>query len=245
MAPPARAATVSVAINYYGYEPDEISVPPGTTVSWLNNDTVVHTVTSDLPGWDSGGLAPGQSFSFTFSRVGVYGYHSEADVVYNSPDTSAVSPKSFPLRGVVTVGSPAPGPPASSPPAPANAVQERAVALVAGSPQQAILAGGQSAGSFAFFTLAYAAGTTRLISLRLQPADTLATRAAGFNVYGPGGTLVAVGNPARLNGSPDVAGLADVAGIKNNYLRAEQAGTFLILVYNYGDRDVSFTLRVL
>jgi len=57
------------------------SVPLGTTVTVTNNDTVSHTWTSDDQVFDSGSLATGDTFEFTFEEAGEYAYfcnfHSE------------------------------------------------------------------------------------------------------------------------------------------------------------------------
>jgi hypothetical protein len=50
-------------------------VTAGTTVTWANHDGTDHTSTSDNSVWGSPVLAPGVSFSFTFSSPGVYTYH--------------------------------------------------------------------------------------------------------------------------------------------------------------------------
>ena len=47
----------------------------GTTVTWTNTDAVAHTSTSDLPGWNSGVVAPGGQFSFAFQTAGTFAYH--------------------------------------------------------------------------------------------------------------------------------------------------------------------------
>ena len=41
----------------FGYDPDTLTVPVGTTVCWINQDMTPHTVTSDVQGvFDSGSL---------------------------------------------------------------------------------------------------------------------------------------------------------------------------------------------
>ena len=67
-----------VDIRDFAFEPIELRVRTGTTVTWTNREQQVsHTSTSDGPGWDSGILAPGQSFSRTFSAAGRFPYHCE------------------------------------------------------------------------------------------------------------------------------------------------------------------------
>jgi plastocyanin len=60
------------------YNPDPITIAKGMTVTWTNNDTAVHTSTSD-PGmavtWSSGNIAPGATFSQTFTTSGTFSYH--------------------------------------------------------------------------------------------------------------------------------------------------------------------------
>jgi plastocyanin len=51
-----------------------LTVSPGTTVTWHNNDAVRHTVTSDTGLFD-GNLPGGADFQFTFSQPGTYPYY--------------------------------------------------------------------------------------------------------------------------------------------------------------------------
>jgi len=51
-----------------------VVVAAGTQVIWENEDTTQHTTTSVNGVWDSGIMNPGQSFSFTFNKPGVYNY---------------------------------------------------------------------------------------------------------------------------------------------------------------------------
>lgn len=64
-----------VSIINYDFVPYQVSIAAGDTVTWTNNDAVAHTSTSDTNVWDSGNLAPGQSYSFVFITTGSYPYH--------------------------------------------------------------------------------------------------------------------------------------------------------------------------
>lgn len=68
---PLNAAT----LGNRAYTPDEIDVVAGTTVTWMNTDSVSHTSTSDASGWDSGVIAPGGQFSQAYSSAGTFSYH--------------------------------------------------------------------------------------------------------------------------------------------------------------------------
>jgi plastocyanin len=50
-------------------------VKKGTVVTWTNNDSTTHTVTSDTNAFSSGDIAPGSTFKFTFSETGTFSYH--------------------------------------------------------------------------------------------------------------------------------------------------------------------------
>jgi len=67
--------TTSVSIFNFAFNPSAITVRAGTTITWTNNDSASHTVTSDTNTFASGTLSTGQSFSATFSTPGTYAYH--------------------------------------------------------------------------------------------------------------------------------------------------------------------------
>lgn len=56
------------------YAPGTLTVAAGTTVTWVNQDVVIHTVTSDVGLFDSGSMRPGDRFSFTFTTPGTFTY---------------------------------------------------------------------------------------------------------------------------------------------------------------------------
>jgi plastocyanin len=74
-----NATTEVVTMQGLEYTPSEITVAPGTTVRWVNQDQADHTVTSDEPGGplDSGVLGEGQSFEYTFETPGTFTYFCE------------------------------------------------------------------------------------------------------------------------------------------------------------------------
>lgn len=62
------------------YVPPEITIQRGAAVTWLNEDSAFHSVTSGLYGaptglFDSGHMDPLETFSYTFSEAGVYDYY--------------------------------------------------------------------------------------------------------------------------------------------------------------------------
>ena len=46
----------------------------GETVTWVNNDNITHTVTSDDDRFHSGNMQPGAVFRYTFNEIGDYHY---------------------------------------------------------------------------------------------------------------------------------------------------------------------------
>ncbi|MEU0028080.1 cupredoxin family copper-binding protein [Streptomyces sp. NPDC006335] len=72
----ASAAGYSVAMKGYAFSPASLSVPAGSTVTWTNYDTAPHDVktTSGPLSIHSPMLNKGQSWSFTFTTAGSYGY---------------------------------------------------------------------------------------------------------------------------------------------------------------------------
>lgn len=69
---PADATPVSI-INL-SFNPAEITVSTGTAVTWTNDDSVPHTVTSTDGIFDSGIFDPGGRFSWTFDQPGTFPY---------------------------------------------------------------------------------------------------------------------------------------------------------------------------
>ncbi|HUI89348.1 MAG TPA: cupredoxin domain-containing protein [Anaerolineales bacterium] len=76
----AAPASNAVSITGAGFQPAQLQVKVGATVTWTNNDSAAHTVTSDTAGaFDSGPINQGATFQFTFSQAGTFTYHSTND----------------------------------------------------------------------------------------------------------------------------------------------------------------------
>ena len=73
---PDQSAPARITIDNFSFKPNQLTVPAGTSVTWVNRDDVPHTATSkDNPMvFDSKALDTDQSYSFTFIKPGVYGY---------------------------------------------------------------------------------------------------------------------------------------------------------------------------
>jgi plastocyanin len=77
------ATTSNVSISGFAFAPQTLTVSPGTTVTWTNNDSTPHNVISTVSislntaitsTFASSTLSQGQTFSFTFTKKGAYFY---------------------------------------------------------------------------------------------------------------------------------------------------------------------------
>ncbi|HLD11294.1 MAG TPA: hypothetical protein VJB91_00080 [Patescibacteria group bacterium] len=75
----------NVVIEYTedGFQPKMITIPLDTTVRWINRTSrpmwiasAVHPTHQELPGFDAlKGYATGESYSYTFTKIGSWKYH--------------------------------------------------------------------------------------------------------------------------------------------------------------------------
>ncbi len=78
-APPAGGGgdAVTVDIPEIAFDPEDVTVTAGSTITWTNSDDLPHTVTKDGgPGgdFDSGDIAPGDEFELTVDVKGTVDY---------------------------------------------------------------------------------------------------------------------------------------------------------------------------
>ena len=83
----ATTATVSIVKGSSSpsitkpYDPSPLTIKTGTSVTWTNNDSTLHTVSSGLPEqgavgtlFDSSLIAPGKTYKHTFDKTGTFDY---------------------------------------------------------------------------------------------------------------------------------------------------------------------------
>jgi amicyanin len=71
---PARAAETEVKIDNFSFAPERITVKAGTTITWINEDDIPHTVASSAKPFKSKALDTDDKYSFTFTTPGTYEY---------------------------------------------------------------------------------------------------------------------------------------------------------------------------
>ena len=70
-----KTASTTVAITSTGFNPQEVTVRPGDTVTWKNTDKAAHRVVSDTGTFRSQRIQPGGEFSVQFPVDSSYSYH--------------------------------------------------------------------------------------------------------------------------------------------------------------------------
>ncbi len=73
--PAAGGQTVQVIMTDRSYQPKEVTIKVGDTVTWVNQDNPQHDVVADNGEFKSGLFTNGNTFSFTFTKAGTYPYH--------------------------------------------------------------------------------------------------------------------------------------------------------------------------
>lgn len=66
---------VTIDISDFKFDPSNVTVPLGATVTWVNHDSALHDATDDDGAWDTGTLAQDDEGSISFDTAGAYDYH--------------------------------------------------------------------------------------------------------------------------------------------------------------------------
>ena len=116
---PAGAADLVTVTITDRLNPAEVTVTPGSTIVWVNQDTDRHRIAS-VSGperFDSGNLDPGEQFSLDLTVEGTYDYIDDR----NDDDPAYFG------TIVVTADAPPPGDPGDPPPPPPSDAQVRII----------------------------------------------------------------------------------------------------------------------
>ncbi len=73
-AAPASSAQAQVRIGNFTFSPAEITIAPGTALTWVNGDDIPHTVAAANKSFRSKAMDTDQTYSFTFTTPGIYDY---------------------------------------------------------------------------------------------------------------------------------------------------------------------------
>ncbi len=74
MAPLATTPAV-IVIRDFEFNPSVLTVAPGTTVTWVNEDESPHTVTEQAKLFRSAALDTSDRFTYTFAQPGEFAYY--------------------------------------------------------------------------------------------------------------------------------------------------------------------------
>lgn len=69
-----KPSAIEIKIDNFSFMPQDTTVAPGTTITWINRDDVPHTVVSTNGKFKSKALDTDDKFAFTFSEPGTYEY---------------------------------------------------------------------------------------------------------------------------------------------------------------------------
>src|SRR2546430_17323745 len=70
-----EGAAVGVSIKDFEFQPRELTVKAGATVTWTNDGGSSHTITADDGSFESPTLGAGKTYSRKFTKPGTYPYY--------------------------------------------------------------------------------------------------------------------------------------------------------------------------
>lgn len=69
---PTKVEANTITIQNFSFNPGTLTVKQGTKVTWINQDSVIHTINSGT--FNSQDLSQGDKFEFTFKDKGSFDY---------------------------------------------------------------------------------------------------------------------------------------------------------------------------
>ena len=67
----------TVMIQNFTFIPDTLTVKAGTNITWINQDSAVHDVTSDSGAFSSPDLNKDDKYTYNFTKTGEYSYYCQ------------------------------------------------------------------------------------------------------------------------------------------------------------------------
>jgi plastocyanin len=71
---PAPAAVVVVHIKNFAFVPSSVTIKPGDSVQFVNDDSTPHTATAADKSFDSGNMDQNAKWTYAFKTAGSYAY---------------------------------------------------------------------------------------------------------------------------------------------------------------------------
>ena len=71
----SNASKVTIVISGGLFNPQALTIKKGSTVTWVNKDYAIYTITADNLGPTSQALKYNGTYSYKFNIAGIYGYH--------------------------------------------------------------------------------------------------------------------------------------------------------------------------
>ncbi len=100
--PPPLPAGGDIQIFDFGYDPGNVTVPAGSTLTWVNTGVALHTVTDRAGSFDSGFMNTGDTYARTFPAAGTFVIfctlhpNMQSSVIVTGADGSAPPPPEAP-----------------------------------------------------------------------------------------------------------------------------------------------------
>ena len=69
------ASQNTVAIKDYAFSPSTLTIQKGANVTWRNDDSVQHQITSDSQAFSSPLFGTGGTYTYQFNTTGTFPYH--------------------------------------------------------------------------------------------------------------------------------------------------------------------------
>jgi plastocyanin len=70
----SKAQNMEIRVDNFTFNPDTLTVPLNSAVTWVNKDDIPHVIASTDGMFKSKALDTDQQYSFTFTKAGTYPY---------------------------------------------------------------------------------------------------------------------------------------------------------------------------